>query len=299
MCSEQTRCHAAVTVTIQIDFSQIVIMFFILSTAEIYPKVYHTCFFIVTYFAPLCLMVLAYIQICHKLWFQQVCIPLLYVFKSRTWAVSSFWIVNWCSFGGFGWLICARLLNRFLEARQCCRGSGGPCSAQLRLRGQESPWGSGPALFVLRSNRSEPDARQLGCWWWSSLFLPCATCQSACSMSWRGNLSLWKKKSFKVCISFSHKEVLVWSWLTDTRCLKCFKLLLVFSFQTDRTTLKACKSALMLNWPRRTPPTESLGLSRPPMTERQCMHGSPSHTGSYMPTVQQILSSTISSAVSL
>uniref|UniRef100_A0A4W4F0E4 G-protein coupled receptors family 1 profile domain-containing protein n=1 Tax=Electrophorus electricus TaxID=8005 RepID=A0A4W4F0E4_ELEEL len=37
---------------------------------EIYPKVYHTCFFIVTYFAPLCLMVLAYIQICHKLWCQ-------------------------------------------------------------------------------------------------------------------------------------------------------------------------------------------------------------------------------------
>lgn len=46
---------------------------FLLSTAEIYPKVYHTCFFIVTYFAPLCLMVLAYFQICHKLWFQQVC----------------------------------------------------------------------------------------------------------------------------------------------------------------------------------------------------------------------------------
>lgn len=45
----------------------------LLSAAEIYPKVYHTCFFIVTYFAPLCLMVLAYIQICHKLWFQQVC----------------------------------------------------------------------------------------------------------------------------------------------------------------------------------------------------------------------------------
>ncbi|XP_078129874.1 orexin receptor type 2 [Sander vitreus] len=40
--------------------------------AEIYPKVYHTCFFIVTYFAPLCLMVLAYIQICHKLWCQQL-----------------------------------------------------------------------------------------------------------------------------------------------------------------------------------------------------------------------------------
>ncbi|XP_056291929.1 orexin receptor type 2 [Pseudoliparis swirei] len=40
--------------------------------AEIYPKVYHTCFFIATYFAPLCLMVLAYIQICHKLWCQQI-----------------------------------------------------------------------------------------------------------------------------------------------------------------------------------------------------------------------------------
>ncbi|CAL8299874.1 unnamed protein product [Merluccius merluccius] len=39
---------------------------------EIYPKVYHTCFFIVTYFAPLCFMVLAYIQICHKLWCQQI-----------------------------------------------------------------------------------------------------------------------------------------------------------------------------------------------------------------------------------
>ncbi|KAG7462806.1 hypothetical protein MATL_G00188640 [Megalops atlanticus] len=40
--------------------------------AEVYPKVYHTCFFIVTYFAPLCLMVLAYIQIFHKLWCQQI-----------------------------------------------------------------------------------------------------------------------------------------------------------------------------------------------------------------------------------
>ncbi|CAL8257371.1 unnamed protein product [Lota lota] len=39
---------------------------------EIYPKVYHTCFFIATYFAPLCFMVLAYIQICHKLWCQQI-----------------------------------------------------------------------------------------------------------------------------------------------------------------------------------------------------------------------------------
>ncbi|XP_076022315.1 orexin receptor type 2 [Genypterus blacodes] len=40
--------------------------------AEIYPKVYHSCFFIMTYVAPLCLMVLAYIQICHKLWCQQI-----------------------------------------------------------------------------------------------------------------------------------------------------------------------------------------------------------------------------------
>ncbi|XP_005811951.1 orexin receptor type 2 [Xiphophorus maculatus] len=40
--------------------------------ADVYPKVYHTGFFIVTYFAPLCLMVLAYIQIFHKLWCQQI-----------------------------------------------------------------------------------------------------------------------------------------------------------------------------------------------------------------------------------
>ncbi|XP_066552765.1 orexin receptor type 2 [Amia ocellicauda] len=40
--------------------------------AEIYPKVYHLCFFIVTYLAPLCLMVLAYIQIFHKLWCRQI-----------------------------------------------------------------------------------------------------------------------------------------------------------------------------------------------------------------------------------
>ncbi|XP_033874448.2 orexin receptor type 2 [Acipenser ruthenus] len=39
---------------------------------EIYPKVYHVCFFFVTYLAPLCLMVLAYIQIFHKLWCRQI-----------------------------------------------------------------------------------------------------------------------------------------------------------------------------------------------------------------------------------
>lgn len=98
--------------------------------------------------------------------------------------------VNWCSFGEFTPPdVCTYWTNRFLEAHQCCRGSGGPCSVQLRLQGQESLWGSGPAQFVLRSNRSELGARQLVCWWWCSLFLPCATCQSACSMSWKGNLS--------------------------------------------------------------------------------------------------------------
>ncbi|CAB1338521.1 unnamed protein product [Coregonus sp. 'balchen'] len=40
--------------------------------ADVYPRVYHTCFFIATYLAPLCLMVLAYTQICHKLWCQQI-----------------------------------------------------------------------------------------------------------------------------------------------------------------------------------------------------------------------------------
>ncbi|MBN3286708.1 OX2R protein, partial [Polyodon spathula] len=39
---------------------------------EFYPKVYHICFFFVTYLAPLCLMVLAYIQIFHKLWCRQI-----------------------------------------------------------------------------------------------------------------------------------------------------------------------------------------------------------------------------------
>lgn len=84
---------------------------------------------------------------------------------------------------------CTYFINRFLETHQCCRGSGGPCSAQLQLRGQESPWGSGPVRCVLRSNRCEPGARQLACWWWSSLFSPCVTCRSACSMSWKGKIT--------------------------------------------------------------------------------------------------------------
>ncbi|XP_074844988.1 orexin receptor type 2 [Carettochelys insculpta] len=40
--------------------------------AEVYPKMYHTCFFLMTYVAPLCLMVLAYLQIFRKLWCRQI-----------------------------------------------------------------------------------------------------------------------------------------------------------------------------------------------------------------------------------
>ncbi|XP_026582340.1 orexin receptor type 2 [Pseudonaja textilis] len=40
--------------------------------AEFFPKMYHTCFFLITYLAPLCLMVLAYLQIFQKLWCQQI-----------------------------------------------------------------------------------------------------------------------------------------------------------------------------------------------------------------------------------
>nr|XP_031291390.1 orexin receptor type 2 [Camelus dromedarius] len=39
---------------------------------EIYPKMYHIGFFLVTYMAPLCLMVLAYLQIFRKLWCRQI-----------------------------------------------------------------------------------------------------------------------------------------------------------------------------------------------------------------------------------
>ncbi|XP_041090099.1 orexin receptor type 1-like [Polyodon spathula] len=40
--------------------------------AEIYPKVYHVCFFVVTYLAPLCLMFMAYFLIFRKLWCRQI-----------------------------------------------------------------------------------------------------------------------------------------------------------------------------------------------------------------------------------
>lgn len=98
---------------------------------------------------------------------------------------------NWISFGEFTLPdVCTYLINRFLEVHQCCRGSGGPYSAQLRLwESWENLFGSGLPRFVLRSNRSEPGARQLVCWWWFSLFSPSATYQSACSMSWKGNHS--------------------------------------------------------------------------------------------------------------
>lgn len=92
---------------------------------------------------------------------------------------------------------CTYFIDRFLEAHQCCRGSGGPSSAQLILQGTESLLGWGPAQFVLRSNRSELDARQLACWWWCSLFSLCATCQSACSMSWKGNSCFKDQMQFK------------------------------------------------------------------------------------------------------
>lgn len=85
--------------------------------------------------------------------------------------------------------ICTYFMTRYLEAHRCCRGSGGPSSARLRLQGWRSPWGSGRAQFAPRSNRSELGARLPVCWWWFSLSLPSATCQSACSMSWKGKLS--------------------------------------------------------------------------------------------------------------
>lgn len=41
-------------------------------TDDLYPKIYHSCFFIVTYLAPLGLMAMAYFQIFRKLWGHQV-----------------------------------------------------------------------------------------------------------------------------------------------------------------------------------------------------------------------------------
>lgn len=154
----------------------------LLSAADIYPKVYHTCFFIVTYFAPLCLMVLAYIQICHKLWFQQVCNLdgswFWYIFnsapaKSAIYSLKDVYILTY----------------RYLETHQWCKGSGGPCSAQLQVHLRENLSGLEPAQFALRSNRSEPGGRRHACWWWCSLCLHCVIFPSASSISWKGNHS--------------------------------------------------------------------------------------------------------------
>lgn len=156
----------------------------LLSAAEIYPKVYHTCFFIVTYFAPLCLMVLAYIQICHKLWFQQVCnldgsccfflfFFILLLQKSAMYSLKDVQILPY----------------RYLETHQWCKGSGGPCSARFQVHLWENPWGLEPAQSALRSNRSEPGGRRRACWWWCSLCLRCVIFPSASSISWKGNHS--------------------------------------------------------------------------------------------------------------
>lgn len=42
------------------------------SADDLYPKIYHSCFFVVTYLAPLGLMAMAYFQIFRKLWGRQV-----------------------------------------------------------------------------------------------------------------------------------------------------------------------------------------------------------------------------------
>ncbi|XP_052491505.1 orexin/Hypocretin receptor type 1 [Budorcas taxicolor] len=39
---------------------------------DLYPKIYHSCFFVVTYLAPLGLMAMAYFQIFRKLWGRQI-----------------------------------------------------------------------------------------------------------------------------------------------------------------------------------------------------------------------------------
>lgn len=47
-------------------------LFLLTPTDDLYPKIYHSCFFIVTYLAPLGLMAMAYFQIFRKLWGRQV-----------------------------------------------------------------------------------------------------------------------------------------------------------------------------------------------------------------------------------
>lgn len=47
-------------------------LYLLTPTDDLYPKIYHSCFFIVTYLAPLGLMAMAYFQIFRKLWGRQV-----------------------------------------------------------------------------------------------------------------------------------------------------------------------------------------------------------------------------------
>lgn len=151
-------------------------------TDEIYPKVYHTCFFIVTYFAPLCLMVLAYIQICHKLWCQQVCkhsfnltnqtfyqLTRLLIecntfnYKSFVSVAPSGTCVFCCSCKVLPISCNVLSLSRFLVHRQFSRDNGSHYSVPHRPQVPEIQLKSEPVLCQLRSNRLKPDERQLAC----------------------------------------------------------------------------------------------------------------------------------------
>lgn len=58
-------------------------------TDDLYPKIYHSCFFIVTYLAPLGLMAMAYFQIFRKLWGRQVRPTLVSLFGA--WEGMGYW----------------------------------------------------------------------------------------------------------------------------------------------------------------------------------------------------------------
>lgn len=226
---------------------------FLLSTAEIYPKVYHTCFFIVTYFAPLCLMVLAYIQICHKLWFQQVCGFFLLLLGFFCLFISAFRV--WCTHISF--------LNRYLGTHRWCRGSGGPCSVPFQVQPKQSPRGLEPARYVPRSNRSEPGARRLACWWWCCLCLRSAISPSASSTSWKGNHSGCSRDEIK-----SLRDQCRW----DKHCFYANQFPSCWRAQSEKVLQQRFLFHLIL------PaflflPAGCLGVSRMEMTERQCMHG--------------------------
>lgn len=205
--------------------------------------------------------------------------------------------------------------TRYLGARRCCRGSGDPWSARLRLRAWLSLRGSGRVQHAPRSNRSGLAVKQPGCWWWFSLSSPCATCQSACSMSWKGNLpwghaasgiksldasllSALKPTGLEMSRSFISYGLFfvshVLHYLANVGVVRC---LLSGSQWISCSVLfpltVRCHSWLFCL------PAESSGRLRTRMTERRCTPGLPSHIGSFTPTVQQIPSFIISSVVSL